>query len=162
MVRRFIVFSFLTLIFFSGCTKTEKQAGSSTAPNFTLQDLSGKNVALSDLKGKVVLLDFWATWCPPCRASIPGIERLHKTYSSKGLVVLGISLDDGDWDSVKKFAKEAGMTYPVLKSTDEVASKYSVRTIPLVVLVNKEGVVAKQILGYGSDEELENEIKALL
>ena len=135
---------------------------SDAAWDFKLQDLDGKNVRLSDFKGKPVLIDFWASWCPPCREAIPGIQNLHKTYNDKGLVVLGISMDEGGWDSVKAFASEYGMTYRILKGTDQVLSEYQVRTIPMVVLVNKEGLIVKRHLGFGGEEELEKDIKALL
>jgi thiol-disulfide isomerase/thioredoxin len=143
-----------------GCTT--KNEGSAAASDFTLQDLNGKTVKLSDFKGKPVLIDFWATWCPPCRASIPGIEKLHKTYSGRGLVVLGVSLDQGGWDSVKSFATEIGITYTVLKGTDDVASQYQVRTIPMLVIMNKEGKIVKRYLGVGEDDELEKDIKSVL
>ena len=121
------------IVLLFGCTNKSERA-TDAASDFKLQDLEGKTVKLSEFKGKPVLLDFWATWCPPCRASIPGIEKLHKSYGGKGLVVLGISLDQGGWDSVKDFVTESGITYTVLKGTDDVATKYNVRTIPMLVI----------------------------
>jgi len=152
----------LAATLFPGCTKKE-ETGSKAAADFTLQDMDGKNVSLSDFKGKPLLIDFWATWCPPCRASIPGIQKLHKTYGDKGLVVLGISLDDSSsWDGVKAFRTEYGITYSVLKGTEDVAAKYLVRSIPTLIIVDKQGNMTKRYLGYGNDEEIENEIKNLL
>jgi thiol-disulfide isomerase/thioredoxin len=156
---------FITALALAGaCVSGEKKGGGAaqSAPDFTLEDLDGRNVTLSGLKGKVVLLDFWATWCPPCRASIPSVEQLHKTYGARGLVVVGISLDGGDWDSVKEFRNEAGITYPVLKGTEEVAQQYLVRTIPAFVIVDKEGIIRKRYIGSDNEEEIEKEIKALL
>lgn len=162
MIRKFFVAAlFAAALLTFGCTKQERSAHSA-APDFTLQDIDGKAVSLAQHKGKVVLLDFWATWCPPCRASIPAIERLHKLYGAEGLVVLGISLDDGGWDSVKSFVAEYGISYPVLKGTEDVASHYMIRSIPTLILVNRDGVMAKQYMGFGNDEALEREIKALL
>jgi thiol-disulfide isomerase/thioredoxin len=160
MFRKVLVLSIMVVALFFGCTT--KNERSAAASDFTLQDLNGKTVKLSDFKGKPVLIDFWATWCPPCRASIPGIEKLHKTYSGRGLVVLGVSLDQGGWDSVKSFAAEAGITYTVLKGTDDVASQYQVRTIPMLVIMNKEGKIVKRYLGVGEDDELEKDIKSVL
>jgi peroxiredoxin len=146
----------------AGCTSKDKGGATSAAPDFTLQDLAGKSVKLSDQKGKVVLLEFWATWCPPCRESIPTLEKLHKQYADKGLVILAVSVDEGGWDAVKKFVVEHKMTYPVLKGTDDVNQKYMVRLIPSMFLVDKEGKIKKQFMGGGNDDQLEQEIKVLL
>lgn len=156
------LFIFISVLF-SGCTeRSASSAPDGFAPDFTLQDLDGKTVSLSDFKGKVVVVDFWATWCPPCRASIPGLERIHREYSQKGVVLLAVSLDDGGWDYVKSFQQEYGMSYRVLKGTEEVASRYMVRSIPMIVLVGRDGKVQKRLLGFGAEEELEKEIKSVL
>jgi thiol-disulfide isomerase/thioredoxin len=154
------LFLFVFVLLF-GCTNKSERAAD-VASDFKLQDLDGKTVKLSEFKGKPVLLDFWATWCPPCRASIPGIEKLYKSYGGKGLVVLGISLDQGGWDSVKDFVTEYGITYTVLKGTDDVATKYSVRTIPMLVIVDKEGKIYKRYLGVGDDDQLDKDIRSVL
>jgi len=143
-----------------GCTRDRQQ--NTVAADFTLQDMSGKNVRLSDYKGKVVLLEFWATWCPPCRESIPGLEKLHKKYKDKGVVVLAVSMDEGGWNEVKSFIKENGITYSVLKGTEEVAVQYKVRSIPLLLILNKEGIISKRYLGLASDDDLEKDVKAVL
>jgi thiol-disulfide isomerase/thioredoxin len=160
MFRKYLVLSILVMALLVSCTARNET--SAAASDFKLQDLNGKIVKLSDFKGKAVLIDFWATWCPPCRESIPGIEKLYKTYAGKGLVVLSISLDEGDWDSVKAFATERGITYPVLKGTEDVASQFQVRTIPMLVIINKEGKIVKRYLGFGDDYELDKDIKAVL
>ncbi len=162
MSKKILFASMVALALLAGCTSKEKEAASAAAPDFTLQDLSGKKVTLSGLKGSVVLLEFWATWCPPCRESIPGIERLHKAYGGKGLTVLAISYDEGGWDKVRDFIAEHKITYSVLKGTDDVSTKYLVRMIPAMYLVDKQGIIKKQFLGGGNDDELEKEIKALL
>jgi len=164
LLRRLFILTIIFLIVSSlGCSeKGGRGAKEGAAPDFSLQDLDGKTVSLSDFKGRVVILDFWATWCPPCRASIPGLERLHREYSKRGLVLLGVSLDDGGWDNVKSFKQEYGISYPILKGTEEVASKYMVRTIPMMVLVGKDGQVRKRLLGFGAEEEIEKELKTLL
>jgi thiol-disulfide isomerase/thioredoxin len=144
-----------------GCTNRSERVANA-ASGFVLQDMDGKKVNLADFKGKPVLIDFWATWCPPCRDAIPAIEKLHKMYSGKGLVVLGISLDQGGWDEVKSFIAQYGITYPVLKGTDEVAAQYKVRTIPMLVIVDKEGKIYKRYLGFGDDEQIEKDIESVL
>jgi thiol-disulfide isomerase/thioredoxin len=161
MFKKVLAVSFMALLFF-GCTNKGEQASADAAPDFALQDMNGKTVSLSSFKGKVVIIDFWATWCPPCRAAIPGLERLYRVYNSKGLVVLGISVDQGGWDLVKEFETGLGVTYPVLKGTDEVSVKYLVRTIPMLVITGRDGKVRKRFIGVMNEEDLENEVKALL
>ncbi len=162
MLRRFAVCMILITAVIAACTDHRAPSSGTAAPDFTLQDLNGKNVRLLDYKGKVVLLDFWATWCPPCRASIPGLEKIHKTYKDKGLVILAISLDQGEWDTVKSFVTDHGITYSVLKGTEDVSEKYQVRTIPMLLVIDKEGRISKRYMGFGSDEDLEGFIRSIL
>src|SRR5574337_170942 len=122
MPRKLFVTVVVATALLFGCTNKGAQSDS-TAPDFTLQDMVGKSVKLSDYKGKVVLLEFWATWCPPCRASVPGLEKLHEAYKDKGLAVLAVSMDEGGWDVVKTFMTEQGITYSVLKVNEDVAVK---------------------------------------
>ncbi len=165
MLKRFAAIAIFIIAAFviQGCTKEERGGlRSAAAPDFTLQDLDGRKMSLSDFKGKVVMLDFWATWCPPCRASIPSIERMHKAYGDKGLAILAIALDEGGWDTVKEFSAQHGITYRVLRGTEEVAAQYLVRSIPTIILVDKEGNLSRQFMGFGNDALIEKEIKALL
>jgi thiol-disulfide isomerase/thioredoxin len=160
--KAIVIVSIVTLALFAGCTIKEKEGATAAAPDFTLQDISGKKVRLADLKGKVVMLEFWATWCPPCRAEIPAIERLHTQYGGKGLTVLAIALDEGGWDDVKAFITERKISYTVLKGSEDVSAEYKIRLIPATFLIDKEGNIRKQYMGGGSNEALEQEIKALL
>jgi len=163
MFRKVLAVSFTAFVLFFGCTNKGEQASAEpTAPEFTLQDMNGNTVSLSDFTGKVVIIDFWATWCTPCRAAIPGLERLYKAYNAKGLVVLGISVDQGGWDLVKEFGAGLGITYPILKGNDDVFVKYMVRSIPMLVITDRKGKMRKQYIGVMSEEDLENEVKALL
>jgi peroxiredoxin len=161
MVKRFAVLSIIALALLAGCTDRGAQSDT-VASDFSLQDMSGKTVRLSDYKGKVVLLEFWAAWCPPCRASVPGLEKLHKAYKDKGVVLLAVSMDEGGDDEVRSYIKESGITYTVLKCTEDVAMKYQVRSIPMMLVLNKEGKISKRYIGMGSDEDLEKDIKAYL
>jgi peroxiredoxin len=162
MFKNILAAGIIILALLTGCMSREKAGATAAAPDFKLKDLSGKDVKLSDQKGKVVLVEFWATWCPPCRTSIPGLERLHKVYGGKGLTILAISVDEGGWDHVREFITEHKATYTVLQGTDDVSSRYQVRMIPAMYLVDKQGIIKKQYLGGGSEEELEKAIQALL
>ncbi len=162
MLKRLVILSIVVLTLAAGCMDKGAQQSVLTAPDFTLQDMNGKTVRLSDHKGKVVLLEFWATWCPPCREAVPGLEKLHNAYKDKGLVVLAVSMDQGGWDEVKSFISEHHITYTVLKGTDAVAEHYRVRAIPMMLILNKEGDISKRYLGMGSDDEVEKDVKAVL
>lgn len=125
------------------------------APNFTLTDLEGNSVTLSDLKGKVVFLEFWATWCPPCRESLPHTQSLsqHEKAKSDDLVVLAINARE-EVEQVKQFMKEKGFTFHVLLDKDgAVLDKYKVQGIPTFVLIDREGKVAWVQVGFGSGTE---------
>ena len=93
---------------------------------------------------------------------MPAIEKIYKAYKDKGLVVLAISLDNGDWDFVKSFAASYGVTYTILKGTDDIQTKYGVRAIPTTVILDKNGRIAKRYLGFGNEDDFEKDIKAIL
>jgi thiol-disulfide isomerase/thioredoxin len=161
LVKRIIVLFIVVIALLAGCTDKGGQSNTAVS-DFSLKDMNGKTVRLSDYKGKVVLLEFWATWCPPCRASVPGLEKLHKAYKDKGLVLIAVTMDMGGDDEVRSYIKESGITYTVLKGTEDVAAKYQVRSIPMMLVLNKEGKITKRYIGMGSDEDLETDIKASL
>ena len=161
LVKRIIVLFIVVIALLAGC-KDRGGRPDTAASDFSLKDMNGKTVRLSDYKGKVVLLEFWATWCPPCRASVPGLEKLHKAYKDKGLVLLAVAMDMGGDDEVRSYIKESGITYTVLKGTEDVATKYQVRSIPMMLVLGKDGKIAKRYIGMGSDEDLETDIKAAL
>ena len=135
---------------------------SDLAPDFALKDLGGTEVRLSDQRGKVVLIDFWATWCPPCREELPHIQRLHEDHRSEGLVVLALSTDR-DPAAVRTFVPRHGFTFPVLFGNREVATAYRVRGIPTVYLVDRQGRIRFHHVGYnrGAERDLEREILQL-
>jgi len=165
MFRKAIALSIVVLAVLIGCSRSSDRpttAASADAPNFKLQDTNGKTVQLSDFKGKPIVLDFWATWCQPCRDSIPGMVKLHKDYADKGLVILAISVDGGAVGDIRDFQKHAGMNYRVLMGTEEVAVEYGVRTIPMMILVDKSGKVHKRYLGAGNEDDIEKTVKQLL
>jgi peroxiredoxin len=137
------------------------------APDFSLRDLAEKTHTLAQYKGKVVLLNFWATWCGPCQVEMPHLQKLHTDFSAKGLVILGISADEArDKSKVKPLITGKGITYPVLLDpTRVVVGQYNPTSIlPYNVIVDRTGAIAKQHSGYNPGDELtlRAEIEALL
>ena len=133
------------------------------APDFELSTLDGKKVKLSDLRGKAVLVNFWATWCGPCKIEMPWLVDLQNKYASQGLVVLGISVDEGSSEKIASFAKEMGVTYTVLRTTDEVSNLYGgIDGLPTVFYVGRDGVVVEQGVGLVDKDTIEKEIKMAL
>jgi peroxiredoxin len=133
------------------------------APDFTLTTLDGKQVKLSDYRGKAVLLNFWATWCGPCKVEIPWFMELEKQYGSQGLVVLGVAMDDDGKNSVSNFAKEMKIDYTVLLGNDDVADHYGgVAGLPTTFYVDRNGKIVKKIEGLVSESDIEDGIKSAL
>lgn len=168
-IRILISLTIILLLNFSGCssnTETENR-NPIDAPDFTLGSVTGENIILSDLKGKVVLLDFWATWCDPCLQMIPEIVRLQEKYKDKGLVVLGVSMDtmaQADDAQLKKYMATFNIKYHVMRDDGVVSKAYygdSPLEIPTMHIINKEGKIVKTILGV-SPGEAEKTIKTLL
>lgn len=135
-----------------------------TAPEIALKDLGGNTVKLSSLKGKVVLVDFWASWCAPCRESMPFLEKLSKSYRDKGLVVLGVNIDN-DAAAARKFLKELPVSFSVVNDTEKsVAKAYAPPTMPSSYLIDRQGKVHVVHAGFRRSDaaKLEAEIKSLL
>jgi len=132
------------------CAKEKKESTSPLAPDFKLRTLDGQEIVLFKLKGKVILLDFWATWCGPCRESIPHLIQLYKTYHKDGLEVIGMNMDRGDMDTVRHFVKSMDVPYPIAITSQEVERGYGVTGLPTTILVDKEGRIREKIAGYTS------------
>ena len=130
--------------------------------DLTFKDIHGKPFHLSDTKGKVVLLDFWATWCPPCLKEIPGIIELYDTYKSRGLVVIGVSMDESTSD-VKRFARRLKMNYPILLGygRDDLVPALGELPLPTSFVIARDGRICSKHDGLTAKEELEREIAAL-
>lgn len=138
-------------------------ANPSLAPGWTLLDLNGKTVQSADFKGKVVVLDFWATWCPPCRAEIPGFAELQKQYGASGLAVVGVSVDQTSNPEIKSFTETLGVNYPVVLADAKIVEAFGgIDGLPTTFVIDQTGHVVHQHLGYTSKSQLEAEIKALL
>lgn len=129
-----------------------EEAAFSPAPEWRLKDLAGREVALSQFKGKVVIVDFWATWCPPCRAEMPFYVNLYKKLADRGLVIVGISLDAQGPGVVRKFVDSMGITYPIVMGDEEVTTAYKVELMPTTFVVDREGRIRHSKIGAVSDE----------
>ena len=144
----------------SKACKAESQANL----DFTVKDMNGARVHLADYKGKVILMNFWATWCPPCKVEIPGFVELQAKYKDQGLVILGVSGDD-DADTLKTFASEWKINYPMIVGRDEsdLLDAYGpIYGYPISVIIGRDGAVCGRHIGPATKEEFEQEIKALL
>jgi cytochrome c biogenesis protein CcmG/thiol:disulfide interchange protein DsbE len=134
----------------------------SRARDFTLESLHGGRVSLSDHEGSVVLINLWATWCPPCRAEIPAFEAAYRAYKDEGFVVLGINVQESA-DTVAAFVAEMDVTYPVLLDEGgKLMNDYRGLGLPMSLLVDREGVLALRHMGFLSDDILEENLARLL
>ncbi len=133
------------------------------APDFALKDANGQTVRLSDYQGKVVLLDFWATWCGPCKIEIPWFEEFERQNKDKGFAVLGVAMDDDGWDSVRPFAKERGINYRLVVGNDAVADLYGgLDALPTTFLIDRHGNIAAVHIGLTGKSDFEDGIQELL
>jgi len=133
------------------------------APQFALKDLNGRIVRLSDYKGKVVLINFWATWCPPCRAEMPDLVRLQREHGKEGLQIIGITYPPERRARVRRFARDLKVNYPIILGTREIKARFSSdETLPLTIVINRDGKVIEIISGILLREEFDEKIKPLL
>lgn len=132
------------------------------AIDFTLYDLDGNKISLNDFRGKSVYLNFWATWCPPCRKEMPAMEKIYQEYKDKGLVVLTIDIGE-DKETVKKFIKDNNFNFEVLLDSDQsVADKYSITSIPVSYFIDKDGNINDKRVGALQEDEMRSYIKKLM
>jgi cytochrome c biogenesis protein CcmG, thiol:disulfide interchange protein DsbE len=137
--------------------------GSAEAPDFALRTLDGEVVALEDLRGQVVLVNFWATWCPPCRVEMPGFERVYRDRRDEGFIIVGISTDRSGSAGVREFLEQRGVTFPVAMATDAVVRDFGgVRALPTSFLIDREGIVRHQVRGMFAEPALRLAVDRLL
>lgn len=175
MNRKIIIIVFIFIsINAAGCNKNSNEQNgqnqttnniqeAAKAPDFKLLSTDGKEVNLSDYKGKVVILDFWATWCGPCRRGVPDLVAIQKNYGEK-VVIIGISLDDSRTkNDIQPFMKEFEINYPVVYGTSEVVMNYgNIQAIPTSFIIDQSGNIVDKYVGLVSKEIYENRIKSLL
>ncbi|MFH0764377.1 MAG: TlpA disulfide reductase family protein [Candidatus Omnitrophota bacterium] len=149
------------LFLLGACAMSNAVEIGDSAPDFTLQDMNGKTASLSGFKGNVVILDFFASWCPPCRQEIPDFIELQKAYGGKGFAMVGVSLVRPQ--ESKDFAGQAGINYPVLIDDGKASAAYGpIRSIPTTFLISREFKIAKIYIGYRPKDVFEKDIKELL
>jgi thiol-disulfide isomerase/thioredoxin len=133
------------------------------APDFALQSLDGKTVHLSDFRGKAVLLNFWATWCEPCKIEMPWFVELQKEYGPRGLAIVGVAMDDSGKDTIAQFAKEMGVNYPVLLGKEAVGDEFGgMPYLPTTFYIDRGGYIVQQVAGLKGRGEIEDYIKQAL
>jgi thiol-disulfide isomerase/thioredoxin len=156
----------ISLLLLVACGKEESKSidkpHRDEATAFTLRGLDGREYSLESARGNVVLLDFWATWCPPCKKEIPELISLYKKYKNEKFLLWGIGLDNQA--ALESFSQKFGIPYPILLGTQEVQSAYGVRAIPTVFILDRLGRVAARFQGYreGMETQFDEEIRGLL
>ena len=153
---------FVLVIFMLGaCSQGSAIEIGTKAPDFSLADINGKTVSLSAFDGKVVILDFFASWCPPCRQEIPDFIELEKSYGDKGFAMVGVALVNAG--EAKEFAGKMGINYPVLVDDGKVSETYGpIRSIPTTFIIDKNGKIVKMYIGFRPKDVFEADIKELL
>jgi peroxiredoxin len=154
-MKKLLLVGLAALIFVLMCSSDRVQTAP-TDKDFTLTSIDGEEITLSKLKGKVVLIDFWATWCPPCRNSIPLFTRLYNKYHDQGFTVLGISTEEKS--VLTRYRDENNVPYPILLGNKEVLRMYEVSAIPHILILDKNGALSKKQVGFAP--ELEREFEA--
>jgi len=144
-----LLVTMLAMLAALGCSKRQEVAAEGKpAPDFTLKDLSGNPVTLSSLKGKVVLVNFWATWCPPCREEVPSLVRMNQALQGKPFQLLAISIDEGGKKAVQEFFQKSGQVLPAFLDSDgAVAKRYGTTGVPETFVVDAKGIIVKKVVG---------------
>jgi thiol-disulfide isomerase/thioredoxin len=168
--RTFAIALCVSAAVFTACSRWDQPAEVSksssnlkAAPDFTLKDANGASVKLSDYRGKVVLLNFWATWCGPCKIEIPWFMEFEQQYKNKGFAVLGVAMDDDGWAAVKPYIAERKMNYRVVMGNDTVASEYGgIDSLPTTFVIDQEGRIVASHIGLINKDDYLKEIQSLL
>jgi thiol-disulfide isomerase/thioredoxin len=133
-------------------------------PEFSLKDLQGREVSSAELRGKVVLIDFWATWCQPCKKEMPGYQKLLNLYASRGFAAVGFKFDTMmDTEDPVQFAKKIGIRYPLAVAPDDLKQKFGgIEGLPTTLLYDRQGILQKKVVGFEYTDAFESTLKSLL
>jgi len=158
----FLLCSLILLVNMTSDTLFAQEDSPVDAPDFTLIDLDGNAISLSDLEGEVVFLNFWATWCTPCKKEIPFFNEAYETHKDNGLKILGISIDRSE-KIVKKFLEKQELVYPVAMGTQKFLNDYGIaRVVPVTVIIDKKGKLRHKVIGDLEREEIEKYFQELI
>jgi peroxiredoxin len=159
-----VTLAFAGVLVWTGCAKKVRRSSAKPAPEFSLKDANGQTVRLADYRGKVVLLDFWATWCGPCKIEIPWFMEFEKEFKDQGFAVLGVSMDEDGWSAIKPYVQNMKMNYRVLLGNDAISTAYGgLDSLPTTLLIDREGGIASTHVGVSmGKEEFKDAIVKLL
>jgi thiol-disulfide isomerase/thioredoxin len=146
----------------SGLTERARGTKSNPAPDFSVTSFSGKSLRLEKLKGRPVIVDFWATWCGPCRFAMPHLQTMHERYGKSGLMVIGVSVDEIEPERVQRFADRLGVKFPIAMANEKMLNDFGpLRALPTTFFINREGEVVRRVVGYIDEETLEAYVKEI-
>jgi peroxiredoxin len=138
-------------------------ASARPAPSFSVKTLEGKPLKSSDLRQKPMIVDFWATWCAPCKASMPHLSTMQSRYEKQGLTVIGMSVDESGPQGVRKFADKLGIKFTLAMANDEILDAYGpIRSIPTTFFINRKGDIVRRVVGYIDGETMDDYVKEIL
>ena len=158
----------IVLLLVGGCSRpgpsvVKAKSDRKTAPDFSLKDVNGRPVKLTDYRGKVVLLNFWATWCGPCKIEIPWFMEFEQKFKDQGFAVLGVSMDEDGWEAVKPYISEKKINYRVVLGDDSVGNLYGgIASLPTTFLIDRDGAVAATHVGLVGKNDYKSEIEKLI
>lgn len=155
-----IVLAVLFFAYVGTYAQTEKPL---KAPNFSLKTADGKTLELGKMKSKLIVVNFWATWCRPCTAEMPGLSEVYQNYKSRGLEIVGVSLDVKGWAVVKPFLQRTKVPYPIVLGDQSIVDDYGgIQAIPTTFFIDQDGNIVKKHIGYLSKDEFEKQVKTFL
>lgn len=175
MLDKYLLFLSLAAVGLAGCNQHSARSAQprrdvvaageigSRLPDFSVKDLQGREISSVDLRGKVVLIDFWATWCQPCKKEMPGYQRLLDRHGSKGFAVVGFKFDTMmDTEDPLQFAKSIGVHYPLAIASGEVKQKFGgIEGLPTTMLYDRQGILRKKVIGFEYTNVIESDLKLL-
>ena len=161
-MKRILAFAVVALMSAPLSAEIAKPVARKPAADMSLPGRDGKPVKLSSLKGKVVLLDFWATWCTGCKVEIPWFIEFDKAYRAQGLAAVGVSMDEDGWKTIEPYLKKNPISYPVVAGNLDTAAPYNITALPVTVLIDRAGRVAATHVGVVNKKSFEGDLKQLL